>query len=286
MLDTDHSPMPPHASARLSHARVAGNIRWPRKLDVLGVSVSATTYAEVAETLVEAAQSRTRAIVDFSPVDIIVQATRNRRFRERMNSFDLLCPDGQPVRWFLNYFHHAGLVDRVCGTTGMLRICRRAAQRGVSIYLYGSTEETLSRLQTQLLASYPDLIIAGCESPPFRPLSQAEDDAVVRRINESGAGLVFIGIGSPRQEDFAWEHRDRLQPVLLCVGAAFDFIAGTRRRAPQWMQRIGMEWLFRLGSEPGRLWKRYSSTNARFVLATIACALRGRYAVASSARVD
>jgi exopolysaccharide biosynthesis WecB/TagA/CpsF family protein len=192
-----------------------------------------------------------------------------------MNSFQMVCPDGQPVRWFLNYFHGAALADRVCGTNAMLELCRSAAGHGLSIYLYGSTMETLARLRSELLFRYPELRIAGAESPPFRPLTPAEDEAVVRRINESGAGLVFIGIGSPRQEDFAWEHRLAVKPVLLCVGAAFDFIAGTKKRAPEWMQRSGLEWLFRLCQEPRRLWNRYLGTNSRFLAAALIRAIQG-----------
>jgi exopolysaccharide biosynthesis WecB/TagA/CpsF family protein len=251
-------------------------VEWPQKHDVLGVNVSATTYAEVAETVIAAARAAIPAIVDFSPVDIIVQASRSAAFRARINSFHLICPDGQPVRWFLNYFHKARLRDRVCGTTAMLRVCEVAAQTGVSVYLYGSTPCTLACLKQTLLTRFPNLLVAGVESPPFRPLTEDEDDCVVRRINASGAGVVFIGIGSPKQEHFAWEHRNRINAVQLCVGAAFDFIAGTKKRAPEWMQRVGLEWLFRLCQEPRRLWNRYLSTNSRFLLATLGHALNRR----------
>ena len=251
-------------------------VSWPQKHDVLGVNVSATTYAEVAKAVIAAARAAIPALVDFSPVDMVVQASRNASFRAKLNSFDLICPDGQPVRWFLNYFHKTGLRDRVCGTTAMLRVCEAAAQAGVSVYLYGSTPHTLARLKQTLLSKFPNLSLAGVESPPFRPLTDEEDESVVRRINASGAGVVFVGIGSPKQEHFAWEHRDRINTVQLCVGAAFDFIAGTKKRAPEWMQRAGLEWLFRLCQEPRRLWNRYLSTNSRFLLATLGHALNRR----------
>jgi exopolysaccharide biosynthesis WecB/TagA/CpsF family protein len=162
----------------------------------------------------------------------------------------------------------------------MLRVCEAAAQTGVSVYLYGSTPRTLACLKQTLLTRFPNLLIAGVESPPFRPLTEDEDHCVVRRINASGARVVFIGIGSPKQEHFAWEHRDRIHAVQLCVGAAFDFIAATKKRAPEWMQRVGLEWLFRLCQEPGRLWNRYLSTNSRFLLATLGHALNRRPGIA------
>src|SRR5204863_3570670 len=147
----------------------------------------------------------------------------------------------------------------------MLRLCRAAAAAGVSIYLYGGNPAVAEKLRANLLAACPGLEIAGYEAPPFRALTPDEDEAVVERINASGAGLVFIGLGCPKQDHFAFEHRDRLRAVQLCVGAAFDFHAGVKKMAPAWMQRRGLEWLFRLGQEPGRLWRRYLVTNSRFV---------------------
>jgi N-acetylglucosaminyldiphosphoundecaprenol N-acetyl-beta-D-mannosaminyltransferase len=147
----------------------------------------------------------------------------------------------------------------------MWRLCEQAAQERVSIYLYGSSPETISALQAKLQAAFPDLEIAGAESPPFRPLSAAEDEAMVERVNASGAGLMFLGLGCPKQDYFAAAHVDRIQAVQLCVGAAFDFHAGTKAIAPKWMQRRGLEWLFRLYQEPGRLWKRYLVTNSIFI---------------------
>ncbi len=147
----------------------------------------------------------------------------------------------------------------------MWSLCRRAAQEGVSIYLYGGTPATLDALVAHLLAAFPGLEIAGAESPPFRPLSVMEDAAMVRRVNASGAGLMFLGLGCPKQDCFAAEHVDRIEAVQLCVGAAFDFHAGTKATAPDWMQRRGLEWVFRLYQEPRRLWKRYLVTNTIFM---------------------
>jgi N-acetylglucosaminyldiphosphoundecaprenol N-acetyl-beta-D-mannosaminyltransferase len=252
-------------TARYNRALVEPPSGWPRKHSVFGVHVSATSYTEVVKTLIQAAKRQEHVIVDFTPVSVLVAAVDDVTFRSRLNSFDITCPDGQPVRWCLNHFYDAGLADRVCGTTAMLHVCEAAAGEGISIYLYGSTLETMGLLRFRLLSCFPGLRIAGTECPPFRPLSSEEQRETVDRIKRSGAGLVFLGIGSPRQENFAWEHRDDIAAVQLCVGAAFDFIAGTKRRAPEWIQRSGLEWLYRFCSEPVRLGKRYLSSNMRFL---------------------
>jgi exopolysaccharide biosynthesis WecB/TagA/CpsF family protein len=165
----------------------------------------------------------------------------------------------------VNLLHRAGLAERVYGPELMLRLCRGAAAAGVSIYLYGGNPEVAEKLRANLTHLCPGLRIAGYEAPPFRPLTPEEDRAVVERINASGAGLVFIGLGCPKQDVFAYEHRDSIRAVQLCVGAAFDFHAGVKPMAPAWMQRRGLEWLYRLIQEPGRLWRRYLVTNSIFL---------------------
>ena len=239
--------------------------QWPRKYPVFGVQVSATTYAEVVDLLIRSARRHEHVIVDFTPVSVLVEAVDDATFRSRLNAFDMACPDGQPVRWCLNRFYQTGLEDRVCGTTTMLKLCAAAAREGVSIYLYGSTPATIRLLESRLLNRFPGLQIAGSESPPFRPLRSDEQRQVIDRINHSGAGLVFLGIGSPKQENFAWEHKGEIAAVQLCVGAAYDFIAGTKKRAPQWIQDAGLEWLHRLCTEPVRLGRRYVRGNMRFL---------------------
>ncbi len=246
---------------------------WPPKYDIFGVQVSATTYAELVDRLIAAAQAGESAIVDFMPVHGLVESNRDPAFKAMMNRFDVIAPDGQPVRWALNYFHKVGLADRVYGPTTTWKLCEAAERAGVSIYLYGSTPEVLEQLMTKLRQAFPRLKIAGHRSPPFRPITPEEDEQFTREINESGAGLIFLGTGCPRQEKFAYEHRDSIRGVQLCVGAAFDFHAGTKKQAPAWMQKRGLEWLFRLSQEPGRLWKRYLVYNS------IYCWLFARHAI-------
>ncbi len=249
-------------------------IAWPRKHTLFnGVKVSATCYDEVVRDCLAAAEAHVPATIDLMPVSVLIPAVRDPWLREKLNAFDVVAPDGQPVRWSLNFFHRARLSERVYGPELTRRLCKAAAERGVAIYLYGSTPEVIERLSANLKAMFPALKIAGAESPPFRPLTPHEDRQAVERINASGAGLVFIGTGGPRQEIFAHAHRHSIKAVQICVGAAFDFHAGTKRMAPPWMQKRGLEWLFRLVQEPGRLWKRYLVQNTLF------CALFIRYAL-------
>jgi N-acetylglucosaminyldiphosphoundecaprenol N-acetyl-beta-D-mannosaminyltransferase len=238
----------------------------PRRHDLFGVRVSATTYDELCEWCIDRALNNKGGCVDLMPVHGLISAVRDPEYRDMMNAFDVIAPDGQPVRWALNKFHNANLSDRVYGPEFTLRLCKAAAEAGVPIYLYGSSPEVIELLSKNLSAKFPKLIIAGAESPPFRPLLAEEDAEVTARINDSGAKLVFLGTGCPKQEIFAYKHRYSINGVQLCVGAAFDFHAGKKNIAPAWMQKRGLEWLFRLCSEPRRLWKRYFVTNSIFVM--------------------
>lgn len=240
-------------------------IAWPRKVDVLGVGVSVTDYRAATEVIIDAAVSRTPAVVACQAVHAVVTAAADEDLLRKVNSFELVTPDGQPVRWSMNLLHKTGLKERVYGPELMLRVCQAAAEAGVSIYLYGGSDVVCSTLQRDLPRRFPGLVIAGAESPPFRPLTDAESAAMIDRINQSGAGIVFIGLGCPKQDHFGYEHRNQLQAVQMLVGAAFDFHAGAKKMAPRWMQQRGLEWLYRLLQEPRRLWRRYLVTNSLFV---------------------
>jgi exopolysaccharide biosynthesis WecB/TagA/CpsF family protein len=231
----------------------------------MGVAVSATNYQEAVDRLFEAAHHDIPAIASFHAAHAVVCASTDKELQQRVNSFNIVAPDGQPVRWALNMLYDTAMQERVYGPETMRRVCERAAVEGTPIYLYGgANQEVLDKLIAELELRFPGIVIAGAESPPFRPLTPAEDGAVVERINASGAKFVFIGLGSPKQEHFAYEHRESIRGVQLCVGAAFDFHAKTKKMAPAWMQRNGLEWLFRACSEPRRLGKRYLTTNSIF----------------------
>jgi N-acetylglucosaminyldiphosphoundecaprenol N-acetyl-beta-D-mannosaminyltransferase len=243
-------------------------VKLPRKHDLHGVKVSATTYEEVVDCCIAMAQCAQSAIVDLMPVHGLVSAATDESYKNVMNAFDIVAPDGQPVRWSLNFFHRAHLADRVYGPALTYRLCEAAANNGVPIYLYGSSPDVIAKLCANLMHAFPNLQIVGAESPPFRPLTPEEDQQVIDRINSSGAGLVFLGTGCPKQELFAYHHRHSIKGVQLCVGAAFDFHAGVKKVAPPWMQKRGLEWLFRLTQEPKRLWKRYFIYNSIFLWLT------------------
>jgi exopolysaccharide biosynthesis WecB/TagA/CpsF family protein len=238
---------------------------WPERRLLLGVPVSLTTYDEAERAVVAAARLRTPTVVDALAVHALAEAVRRPEVRRAVEGCELVTPDGQPVRWALNFLYRAGLPERVYGPELMRRLCARAATEGIPIYLYGSTPEVLGKLRGRLLERFPELWIAGVESPPFRPLTPDEDREVVARIDASGAEIVFIGLGAPKQELFAALHKERIRAVQVCVGAAFDFLAGTKPMAPAWMQARGLEWLFRLWTEPRRLWRRYLVANTWFV---------------------
>jgi exopolysaccharide biosynthesis WecB/TagA/CpsF family protein len=251
---------------------------WPPRQELMGVRVSVTAYDELLEPILAAAAAGVPAIVDHMPTAGLVEFGGSPSLRRVLDRFDVVAPDGHPVRWALNWLRGTQLEDRVYGPELMLRLCQGAAERGIGIYLYGSVPAVLARLRTNLMRRFPELEIRGAESPPFRRLTSAEDRETVERINASGAGLVFVGLGCPKQEIFAYLHRERIRGVQLCVGAAFDFLAGTKPMAPDWMQERGFEWLFRLASEPGRLWRRYLVGNSIFLARLAREALRARLA--------
>lgn len=263
-----------------------GALWWPRKYDVLGVAVSATTYDECCDLLIAAAKRRIPAAASFHAVHAIVEAATSDVLKQKVNRFQIVAPDGQPVRWFLNAYHGAKLRDRVYGPELTRRVCERAAKEGVGVYLYGGSPKALAQLQVRLKEMFPALIISGAESPPFRALTPEEDRAVVERVNNSGAGLLLIGLGCPKQDHFAGDHAESIVPVQLCVGAAFDFHAGVKPMAPTWMQKRGLEWLFRLTKEPRRLWKRYLVTNTQFVVMAFLQMARRRRIVFSREVLD
>jgi exopolysaccharide biosynthesis WecB/TagA/CpsF family protein len=222
-------------------------------------------YATAVQRVVTAAHDQRGVAVSAMAVHGIMTGVSDVEHKYRLNSFDLLVPDGQPVRWLLNLKHRAGLRDRVYGPNLTLKVCERAAREGLPVFFYGSTPPVLDSLRRNLLARYPGLIVAGTEPSKFRNLTPSEKTELVARIHESGARIVFVGLGCPRQEIFAYEFRDAVALPLLAVGAAFPFIAGELEQAPKKLQDLGLEWLFRFTREPKRLWRRYLLLNPAYL---------------------
>jgi exopolysaccharide biosynthesis WecB/TagA/CpsF family protein len=242
-----------------------GSNIWPRKYNVLGVGISATTYDELLDVVMGAAKARRPDCVSHLAVHGLVTASQNRELWDILNEFEIVAPDGMPVKAALNILHKTQLPDRVYGPEFTLRVCERAATDGIGVYLYGSYPNVVKALREKMIERYPQLRVVGCEPSIFRPLTEAEDEDLVNRINASGAGVIFLGLGCPLQERFAHEHKDKVKAVQICVGAAFDFHSGNKKMAPAWMQKHSLEWFFRILQEPRRLWRRYLVTNTIFL---------------------
>ncbi|WP_344167746.1 WecB/TagA/CpsF family glycosyltransferase [Pilimelia columellifera] len=235
------------------------------KRNVLGVLVDIVDYDAAAGRIIAAARDRRPFAMTALAVHGVMTGVLDPAHNARLNSFDLVTPDGQPVRWALNLLHDAGLADRVYGPELTLRVLARCADEGLPVYLYGSTDQTLARLVPSLEHMFPALKLAGVEASKFRDVAPGEDAAIASRISASGARLVLVGLGCPRQEIFAYAMRSLLDMPLMAVGAAFDYHAGQLRNPPAWMQRHGLEWLWRLGLEPRRLWRRYVLLNPAYL---------------------
>jgi N-acetylglucosaminyldiphosphoundecaprenol N-acetyl-beta-D-mannosaminyltransferase len=235
------------------------------KRNVLGVSIDVTDYEAVVEDIIQAARDKKSCTVTALAVHGLMTGVLDEEHRFRLNSLDLVVPDGQPVRWALNWIYKAGLRDRVYGPNLSLEVCKRAEQEGLAVYFFGGTPEILLNLRENLLNRFPRLRVAGTMSSKFRSLTLPERDRVIDEIRNSGASIVFVGLGCPRQEIWVYEFRELIPCPLLAVGAAFPFLAGTIKQAPRWMQDRGLEWLFRLSREPLRLWKRYLFLNPQFL---------------------
>jgi N-acetylglucosaminyldiphosphoundecaprenol N-acetyl-beta-D-mannosaminyltransferase len=235
------------------------------KRNLLGIMIDAVDYEAAVDFVFQRARQRRAATISALAVHGIMTGVLDPEHKFRLNGFDLLVPDGQPVRWMLNWIHGTELRERVYGPELMKRICERAANDETPIYLYGSTEAVVTSLACSLTRRFPGINIVGCEPSAFRKLSHNEKTALQQRIQASGASIVFVGLGCPRQEIFAYELRGNISAPILAVGAAFPLLAGTLPQAPPWMQKFGLEWLFRLCAEPLRLWRRYLLLNPAYL---------------------
>jgi N-acetylglucosaminyldiphosphoundecaprenol N-acetyl-beta-D-mannosaminyltransferase len=232
--------------------------------EILGVGIAISSYEEVVKrSIAWAAAGESRAVI-FANVHMLMEAHEHAEFRAKLNAADLVNSDGVPLVWALRA---AGERDakRVYGPDATQILLEAAEESGIPVGFYGGDPSTLATLAERVRRRHPGLHIAYSNSPPFHSLSPAEDDEIVREIAASGARLLFVGLGCPKQEQWIMEHRGRISAVMLAVGAAFDFIAGTKPQAPRWMMHAGLEWAFRLASEPRRLASRYFRSNPRFV---------------------
>ena len=226
--------------------------------------VAVTSVERAGEVILVAARAGESRYVCVGNVHMCMEAFDSPGFNAVVNGADLVVPDGRPLVWGLWALGARG-AGHVRGSDLLLHLCGRAEREEIAIGLYGGTPESLVDFQTFLRTTFPGLQISFAASPPFRPLTLEETARYAEEIRDSGARILFVGIGCPKQERWMAEHRGKVPCVMIGVGAAFDFFSGRKKHAPRWMQQAGLEWLFRLCSEPRRLWKRYLKHNPRFV---------------------
>jgi N-acetylglucosaminyldiphosphoundecaprenol N-acetyl-beta-D-mannosaminyltransferase len=233
-------------------------------IKIIGTRVDATSYASAIKLVAYWAQNRESRYVCVANVHMVMEAHDSPLFRDIVNHADLVTPDGVPLVWMMRHLGQDEQ-ERVYGPELTLRVVEAAALSGVQVGFYGGSPSILNRLAENLQNDYPNLQIVYQYSPPFRSLTEDDDRQIIDAINASGTRILFVGLGCPKQERWMAEHKGRVQAVMLGVGAAFDLYAGAKRMAPSWLQKAGLEWLFRLFQEPRRLWRRYLYHNPRFI---------------------
>lgn len=246
---------------------------YRERQDVIGAPIDVVYWGGAVATLLRWAAAGESRYVCACNVHSVVTAQRDPRLAASVRGADMVVPDGAPVAWLMRK-SGCEAQQRVSGPDLMWRYFAAAAGYGESIFLLGGSADTLTRLKARIEATFPGLRVVGTHSPPFRPLTTEEDAGVVKMLNDSGASTVWVALGCPKQEIWMAEHRGKVHAVLIGVGAAFGFHAGTLRRAPRWMQRLSLEWAHRLLSEPRRLWRRYLTTNTLFLVAALRQLLR------------
>jgi N-acetylglucosaminyldiphosphoundecaprenol N-acetyl-beta-D-mannosaminyltransferase len=236
------------------------------RVDVLGVGISAIDMGQALEEITRWVQQRELHYVCVTGVHGVMESRRDPELRRIHNASGLTAPDGRPMVWAGRRAGAANMAH-MRGSDLMSAVCAMAADRGWSSFFYGGGQGVPELLAERLVARFPGLRVAGTWSPPFRPLTPEEDRSVIELINRCGPDLVWVGLSTPKQERWMAAHREQLNaPAMLGVGAAFDMHAGLMPQAPQWMQRSGVEWVYRLSREPRRLWRRYLRNNPRFVV--------------------
>lgn len=232
--------------------------------NILGVNFMVTNIKEAVQTILENLDSLRGEYICFSNVHTTIMSYRDENYRRVQNEAAMTLPDGRPIS-FVQKWRGAETAQQVAGPDTMPAIWKATEHTGYKHFFYGSSPETIERLREKLEREYPNMQVVGLVSPPYRPLTKEEDEEIIKQINDSGADFLWVGLGAPKQENWMAAHRGKVNCVMFGVGAAFDFHAGTIKRAPKWMRNHYLEWLFRLMQDPKRLWKRYVDTNVRFV---------------------
>jgi len=239
---------------------------------ILGSVVTLGSYNTFLDRIIDLASQRVPSYVCFANVHMIVEASRDVQFKRVVNQATIVAPDGKPLSVFLKFFHSINQ-DRVCGMDILPDLLRRAEAAGRSVYFYGGEQYCLDMIDARAKKDFPGLRVAGLYSPPFRSLTDEEKAEDVERIRSSGADLVFVSLGCPRQEKWMAENVKKLNACFLGLGQAFTVYAGLEKRLPKWMRALCLEWIYRLVQEPRRLWRRYLYTNAEFLRMSMKYAL-------------
>ncbi len=246
------------------------------KINIFGVYVHAVNLKLASQFLEKCIELRQKTYVCVAPVSTIVDCQKDKKYRDVVNKAGMVTPDGMPVVW-IGKLKGNQTIERTYGPDVMRYFFSLSQDKGYRHYFYGSTPSTLDKLESNLKNTYSRLDIVGSFSPPMRDIGALENQEILNQINKVKPDVLWVGLGSPKQDFWMVNHRDKLDvPVMIGVGAAFDFLAGTKPQAPVWMQRSGLEWIFRLCSEPKRLWKRYLVGNSLFVFLVIKELLQGK----------
>ena len=241
-----------------------GTYKTIKKVSILKINIDSVSYSSALKKIIARVDNHVNSYICVSNVHMCMEAFDDPFFCKVVNNADLVVPDGKPLVWAQRWLGEK-TASQVRGPDLFLLVCKEAEKANIPIGLYGGTKQSLSKLMIFLEKKFPKLNIPYSYSPPFRQLTPIEDEICTKNINDSGTRIVFVGIGCPKQERWMAAHKDRLNCVMIGVGAAFDFFSGEKRQAPRWMQKAGMEWVFRLFNDPKRLWKRYLKHNPRFV---------------------
>lgn len=229
------------------------------RIKVLSVPVTALKFEAQIALMLEWAKTQKSRAVCVANVHMVVEAHQRPAFANILENADMVTPDGMPLVWMMRLLGKPNQ-NRVAGLDIMLALCSQATKEGISIFLLGSKPSILEQIKTKFKEEFPNLKIAGAKPLPFRQLTEAEDDAIAQTINSSGAGIVFVSLGCPKQETWMAKQQGKVQAVMIGLGGAFPVYAGLKKRAPRFIRNAGLEWLYRLVQEPRRLWWRYSST--------------------------
>lgn len=237
---------------------------FPPIQNVIGFPVTALSFDTQIDLMLRWASDRLSKTVCIANVHMLMEAHSNPEFASVLSNADMVTPDGMPLVWLMNFLGNHRQ-DRVAGMDVLLTLCRRMPANQVSVFFLGSERSTLNRIRARLKREFPSVRLAGMEPLPFRPLTAEEDAAVVDKINQSGAGIVLVSLGCPKQELWIHQHQGQIAAVMVGLGGAFPVFAGVHKWAPAWIRKSGFEWFYRLIQEPRRLWKRYFHTIPPFV---------------------